>query len=440
MKKTVKKYIEILYSSGKDLSEEDRKQREKDEQFLTKFLEQFEKKCNKCSKERTKYTDYEFYKIIISMVKEEYDPETIIVDYVEGMLEAWDTNDFTTEKIDELIALIKFGYLKGAEYEDIPIDNTPITLEQVYKLTEEFLEQIDEEGNLLNEFKKLKANDKIEIMSQAQNGDSYYSSEEQKIYYNFNGTVNSANTLVHEFMHHICVKEANTNMEYNNFTLFREFLNIYYENAFIKFMDEKGLLPNGQTPLLAKRFRKQKERDPNNCLEIYLELGKEYKKNNGKLDKENILLIASKFFPNIKDEECLWEHASSVLTNFTKKNKIGMETGAGLTTYRFSTALSHATIVNSENNKNMFKMAKCIRNGTNDIEAFNYYLDQVGKTEQEFFAEIYEYSKSVTIKPEVYQITVDKIGKRTVKNWQTQAKRIITKILAGTKGVDIKDD
>lgn len=439
MNKTAKDYIEIIYSSSEDLSDEDKIQRKKDEQILTNFLEQFKEKCNEFSDARMQYTDNEFYKAILDMIKKEYDPETIIVNYVEKLLEAWETNIFATQKTDELIALINFGNRKRKVYEDIPEDNTSITLEQVYELTEEFLEQIDEEGSLLDEFKRLREDDKIEVALQDQKGKSFYSSKEQKIYYSFDGTVNSAYTLVHEFMHHICEKEAHTNMGYHEFTLFREFLNIYYENAFIKFMDEKGLLPNGQAPLLGNRFRMQKKQDPNNCLEIYLELSKEYKKNNGKLNKENILLIVSKYFPNIEDEESLWKYAGDMLTEFAKENFFGIEVGAGLTTYRFSTALSHATILDSKNVKNMFKMAKCIQNGTKDIDAFYYYLNQIGKTEQEFFTEISEDSRTATNNSKEHEISVVKIGERTVKWGQAQARYEIAKTI-NEKGVDIKND
>ena len=143
MNKTAKDYIEIIYSSSEDLSDEDKIQRKKDEQILTNFLEQFKEKCNEFSDARMQYTDNEFYKAILDMIKKEYDPETIIVNYVEKLLEAWETNIFATQKTDELIALINFGNRKRKVYEDIPEDNTSITLEQVYELTEEFLKQID---------------------------------------------------------------------------------------------------------------------------------------------------------------------------------------------------------------------------------------------------------------------------------------------------------
>ena len=81
-----------------------------------------------------------------------------------------------------------------------------------------------------------------------------------------------------------------------------EFLPIYYEKAFVQFMDEKGLLPNGSEVLLSRRLESMEEKDPNRCLPIYLELSNKFGEKQS-LDKKDILGILSKYFPNKMLEE-----------------------------------------------------------------------------------------------------------------------------------------
>jgi len=401
MANDVEKYLKILYPNLEGI---DNIQYEKDKTFLETYLSEFEVICQKYLEFIDNVPESVFYKDILEMSKDKYDPETKIVGFARAMLEVLETNDMFVQKFDVLMSTVNNESLKKFEDINSEKDTIPITIDSVYELTEEFLEKIDPDGELLDEFGWLVYEDKIELISPED--DSHYSQNEEKIYYKFDGTVNTAHTLVHEFMHHISYKEAQTNMGYHEFTLFREFLSIYYEKAFIEFMNEKGLIPQGEKEaLLSERIKSQTKKDPNHCLPMYLELSYKLKEKQN-LEKEDILSVTKKYFPDKYDEE-LWEISSKVLGDFSNEHYFGMEVGAGLTTYMFSTTMAYETKSDIEMLSKMHKLAKYVKDGKSDIETLEHYFETVGETEKEFVDRLGENENK--------GISVQQIGRKTAK-------------------------
>ncbi len=424
MTKEIEDYLKIIYQDIENIDAETHKKYEKDKAFLEKFLSQYKEMCEMYKDARESEGDKSFYRTILDMCQRKHDPETKIVAFAGAMLEALETNEIFCEKFDMLMSVIRFGRQEMEKYSSIPLDNTSIELEKVYDLTEEFLEKIDSSGKLLEEFKKLKESGNIEIKEKSSEEESYYDSSNKKIIYVFDGTVNSAHTLVHEFMHHITCKEAQTNMGYYEFTVFREYLSIYYENAFIQFMDEKGLLHNGMEPVIADRMKGEKERDPDNCLSMYLELASKTRKKK-EIGKEEIIEIAQKYFPEFQDEEKLWNVASSKLEAFSDEHFFGLEVGAALTLYRFGNALANASNLDETTVRGMHLLAGNVQNGKHDIKMLESVLGVMEITEAELIAKME--TEDTNPKPKVF---VGEIAQRIDECATLKGKNYITGLFA----------
>lgn len=404
MENDIEKYLEILYPEPKGRNTE---QYKKDKEFLGKYLSQFESIYKKYEKSRGKFSENKFYNMILSIAKEKYDPETKIINFARAMLETLETNDIFMQKFDVLITILNNEQLKSENKENKKDkDITTISIDHVYELVNDFLEEIEPEANMAWEFEYLQNYGKIELISPDDETNSHYAHKEGKIYYKFDGTVNTANTLIHEFMHHISFQEAQTNMGYNEFTLFREFLSIYYEKAFIEFMNQKGVISKEEKEtLVSKRITNQNEKDTNHCLSMYLELSHKLteKKN---LDRNDILEVAKKYFPD-RTSEKLWEVSSEMLLNFAKEHFSGMEVAAGLTTYLFSTAMAYETTTDKNMLSKMFKLAGDIKDGKNDVQTLEKYFELVGEKEQEFINRLCNYENNI--------ISTNQIGIRVAK-------------------------
>ena len=92
----------------------------------------------------------------------------------------------------------------------------------------------------------------------------------------------------------------------------------------------------------------------------------------------------------------------------------------------------------SENTKKMFKLARYIKDGEHDMEAFNAYLEQIGKSEQEFLTGLTQSFAEVDIKQNEPQISVEQIADRTVKPWQLKGKNLFSKIVRGWNSKEIE--
>ena len=251
-------------------------------------------------------------------------------------------------------------------------DNTPIDINTVVKLTQELLMQTDPSGELLNEFNKLIGEGKIIIHSPQDDAKSVY--KDGCVNFTFDGTVNTAHTLVHEFMHYyIDIKSSPTNNR-GEHTLLNEYISIYYENAFIKLMSDKGIIKCGEISLVSKRLAREYDKDSNNAVLIILELCQELK-NTGSLDKQIILDRVKQYFPDVTNEEKLWEKVYEIIDSSY------FNTGEMVTQimYRFNTILAMQTPHDLQTEQSIFKLADLIIDRQHD----HLFMEQYEKILQD---------------------------------------------------------
>ena len=314
------------------------------------------------------------------------------------------------------------------------MDRTPISLDSVFSLTEEFLDMVDESGEMLDEFRTLMNNDGIRVYTPNEGKRSIYS--DHRVNYVFDGTVNSANTLVHEFMHHWCDVKAATSMDYAKYTTLREFLSIYYENAFVRFMDDKGLLQYGERPLLADRLQKDFAKDPDDSM-IKMFAIADKKRLNGELDREDIIDVLSEFSEGKRDRDELWEDETKKLIAFSDEHIFGREVVCGFSAYRFCTGLAHYTSLAPEMVKSVFKLAEHIKNGDHDTIFLHEYLKLIGEHEFSFPP---KYSHEMAGRrdeanlPKVPEfLSVQDVGKRAVQETNLENKNFISRMFGRWK-------
>lgn len=432
MPTNVEEIMKILYPNQDAMSDKDKKSYAKNVAFLEKYFDKFSDTCELYADRRSLFSEIDFNRIILDMTKDRFDPETIVSKYLDGMLEFMKENGIITDEFDAFMDLLYFERRKENEYKDVPLDKTPIALDTVFTLTEEFLGGVDESGELLAEFIKLKDEDRIEVQSPDSGAKSIY--QNNKVQYVFDGTVNTANTLVHEFMHHWCEVKAQTSMDRTNYTTVREFLSIYYENAFIRFMDDKGILKHGERPLLADRLQKDFDKDPNDCLLTMLELAHK-KMVEGDIDKDGMMEIfkvhASK--EDINPEE-LWENETKKIIDFSDEHIFAMEVITGFSAYRFSTGLVHYTSLAPDKVKSIFKLAEYIKDGEHDPIFLQEYLKAIGQEELTFpLEETPDLAGANRGEKVVPMISVDSIAKRVVPATNLEDKNFVSKIFGRWK-------
>lgn len=158
-----------------------------------------------------------------------------------------------------------------------------------------------------------------------------------------------------------------------NFTLFREFLPVYYERLFVEFMDKKGMLPDGKESILAKRFHNNLKRDKAHSLEFMLHAAN-YIRVNGKIDKEKIIDLYSEFHSEITDRKILWKKCSEEIKEYAAEHFYGIADTEGISTYRFSTGLAYAIKCDMEMGSKLYKLSKYIRDGRQDAEVIPIFL------------------------------------------------------------------
>ena len=123
------------------------------------------------------------------------------------------------------------------------------------------------------------------------------------------------------------------------YTMFNEFLPIYYENAFIKYLDNKAILKYGEKPLIASRLKFEKEKDTNNVLIKLLELTKILKEK-GEIGKEDIIDVLEKYTPENTTREDLWKNEADKIKEFCEEHFLGSETISGPVMYRLNNGLA----------------------------------------------------------------------------------------------------
>lgn len=400
---TIEDYLKVLYPNPDILDDKEKKQYLKDKKFLDEHLDDTNRFYSRFlkSKEDLGVSELEYTQEIMDMAKKKFDKETIIVEYVDYMLSVLDKNSFIQNDFETFINLLYIDQSYQEEYKNESIDTTPIKLEEVFKFTEEFLSEIDDSKEMVTEFKNLRDSEKIIIVSSDEKIGSKY--KDGKIIYEFDGTIDSANTLVHEFMHHWMDFKGNPTLNRELYTMFNEFLPIYYENAFIKYLDDKGVLENGERPLIASRLKFEKEKDPNNVLIKLLELSKSLKEK-GKIEKEDIIEVLEKYAPENATKQELWNNEADKMKEFCEEHFLGSETISGPVMYRLNNGLALDTNYNIETVKKIYKLAEFVRDREQDaffIEEYNRITQSkdFGKSISSEINSIDDNSKSVKIKP-----------------------------------------
>ena len=429
MPKSMEEVLKIVYPNLDDLDENTRKKYDKDVVFLEKYFDKFLDTYQKYSDNIDDFSQHDYTCIMLEMTKDRFDPETIISKYADGMLEFMQQNSIVTEEFDTFVNMLAFERSLEEEYANVPVDRTPISLDSVFALTEEFLSMVDESGEMVEEFRTLKNNDGIKVHTPDDGERSVY--KEHKVHYVFDGTVNSANTLVHEFMHHWCDVKAATSMDYAKYTTLREFLSIYYENAFVRFMDDKGLLQYGERPLLSDRLQKDFAKDPDDSL-IKMFAIADKKRLNGELEREDIIDVLAEFSEGKRDRDELWENETKKLIAFSDEHIFGREVVCGFSAYRFCTGLAHYTSLEPEKVKNVFKLAEHIKDGDHDVVFLHEYLKLIGEHEFRFPV---EHTKEMAGRrdeqdlPQVpQQLSVHDIGKRVLPETNFENKNFISRM------------
>lgn len=367
MNKSVEDYLKILYPNPDLLDDEGKKQLAKDTEFLTKYLEEFKRYYQKFLniKESNGIDEAKYTRDMLNMFKEEFDPETIIVSYVKAMNKYLARNPFISSDFETFMKLMYFEREQEEQAKNQPLDRTPIELETVFTLTEEFLSEIDESQQLVTEFRYMRNNGGIEITESTEELLTSSSYNHSKIIFAFDGTVKSAKGLVHEFMHHWTEIQGSPKHYSHDQTMLLEFLTIYYENAFIKYMNGKGILKYGEEPLKATRLQYHYSKDPDNSVLMLLELCQKLSQN-GTIDKDSIINMLGKHMPDIRDREELWQKGSKMLVKFCNEHTVPRETIAGHVMYRLDTALVMHTGNSVEKVRNIYKLAPFILDADHD--------------------------------------------------------------------------
>lgn len=382
MNKSIEEYLKILYPNIDSLSEEEQKRFDKDKNFLLEFFDEFNKEYNKYLDQIDNFGEYEFTSTILQMCKDRLDKETIIINYAQSMLGMLNENSYISNNFESFMDLMYFERQQEELLKNQPLDNPQIDLEKVFSLTEEFLTQIDDSQELVTEFRKLQNEGKI-IVHSPEDKETRSIYKNGAVNYVFDGTVNSAHTLLHEFMHHWVEIKAHPNNDREEHTMFNEFESIYYENAFIEFMNNKGLLKYGEDTLKASRLQREYSKDPNNCTIMLLELCQDIK-NNGTINKDSIIDMLQKYMPNITEPEELWSKGSKLLSDFCEEHFFVGETINGPVMYRFNTGLAMQTSLAQETIKNIYKLAPFLKDREHDDIFMEQYMIMTNRKNKSF--------------------------------------------------------
>ena len=393
MKLSVLEYLKILYGDFDRLDDKDKIKYLKDKEFLEKYIDDVNIDYYKHKDMIDDYfkqipdkypnPDREYARLVIDRKKEWHDKETIIVKYVEDLLCALESDSFINHEFNtSFMDLIYFNRREQESNRGVSKCKRSISLNQVIDLTEGFIRDVLGSSEMLEDFRMLlKKNRLIVNDPNHQYGSEYYFGN---IYFSFDGTIDSANTLIHEFMHYWIEKISDPSMDRETHTMFNEFLSIYYEIVFIKYMENRGLLNDGEPQqLLASRLKTEYSKDPNNILIILLELCQELKRRkeldtDATIDKEDIIDILGKHFPSEISRDNLWKKAD-IIEKYCKDNIFIIETVSGPVMYRLNHALAKNTCLDFDTAKQMLKLVPYIINRDHDDDLIKKYREIISQ-------------------------------------------------------------
>ena len=164
MPKRVEEFLKMLYPDLDSLTPEEKLQYKKDKEFLKIHKKSVKKIWEKYKNQINKSEIADYAEGILELAKREYDPETIIVNYASGMLEALDKNNLAINDFDFFMQVMNYNKVLEENCDYKGKSTVPIELDTVFSLTEEFLSQIDSSNALKNEFNRLRETGKIVIL------------------------------------------------------------------------------------------------------------------------------------------------------------------------------------------------------------------------------------------------------------------------------------
>lgn len=260
--------------------------------------------------------------------------------------------------------LLEYNERIEENYKDIFDLSRKISIEDVIKLTKEYLEEIDSSLFLVTEFEKVLLAGKYVIDSSLES--SYYDRHNDVIYYHFDGSINDINTLLHEFIHRIHYVYGNSNLDRESFSIFFEYPSIFYENDFISFLLKKGYVSEAEAKTLkGYRFKNQYNQGcSKNFLKIMSLCIQHVKK--GNISEDDIWNV-------IGDERSYdnFDEATKSLVEYCKDNYFNFE-HFGLIMYKFSTVLASITPATPQNLQDVYKDAiECIIDRKSDEQIWS---------------------------------------------------------------------
>lgn len=214
--------IKIYGSNTEELSAEQKIQYEKDKKFLARYLDKVQRKIESFSNgNASKYniTEKEYYREILVMTKDDYDPETIITKWVSSTSKLLSENSFVASNLDEFIKIAEENDRKEKECSTVSQLTRECSKQDVLMITSRYLKQIDPTMQLFNEFINLLQDGRIQF--ETADRKSYYDDRNDIIHYNFDGTIETANTLIHEFIHRVHFKHGMPNNDRSEYSMFQ---------------------------------------------------------------------------------------------------------------------------------------------------------------------------------------------------------------------------
>ncbi len=342
--------IKIYGSNTEELSAEQKIQYEKDKKFLARYLDKVQRKIESFSNgNASKYniTEKEYYREILVMTKDDYDPETIITKWVSSTSKLLSENSFVASNLDEFIKIAEENDRKEKECSTVSQLTRECSKQDVLMITSRYLKQIDPTMQLFNEFINLLQDGRIQF--ETDDRKSYYDNRNDIIHYNFDGTIETANTLIHEFIHRVHFKHGMPNNDRSEYSMFQEYPSIYYENGIVDFMNKIGFINEDEAESLkCSRFRNQHMKTPGKEYLMLLKLC-EKQIESGKISEDDIKGL----FENTEQD---FEQLTQGLVKYCNTHIFPHE-HIGLIMYKTSTALANATPHTASDEQMIYKLA-----------------------------------------------------------------------------------
>lgn len=287
--------------------------------------------------------------------------EATIAKYIKSSVQVLKDNSLVQNNMDIFLKLMRYEDEVRDGYIDVSCTDMKIDIAMVYHLTEEFIVKIDSSGALLNEYIR------------------------QRTKFDFDGTINTAHNLIYEFMRRWVSVQAKGASKYGEYTLLKEFLPVYYSNAFIYYMKEKNVFNMSPEVLVAHAVKKNHFKDPNKCATMFLTIWS--KATTGEIGHKEISAGLAEIYNVSEDNEILLEAGTEKLINYIDST---IYTGELSTAFanKFAVALSQCTSYGEDMQTKLFKLARHIKDGKGDWAFMQDYLNVSEKTVAEFLEEL----------------------------------------------------